>query len=157
MIPRNFYTQGGMVHTGLPQLAQQAATVEPPVTAYKLDLPAVPPVVGETVLFCIGPNLFRPLIIATADSLTAKVAGLLILAGDTDRGAPWCRKWMFSPPTKTLPIHYVEGVLWGTQEGQWRRSAAAAGSGTNPFASVTVATVGASAVVDPRMTEESDE
>lgn len=88
-----------------------------------LDLPGVAPTVGEIVLFCIGPNLFRPLLIVAADLLTAKVCGTLFTNADYDRSAPWVKKYAFAPPTKQAPYLYVENALWGEAEGQWRRAA----------------------------------
>ena len=88
-----------------------------------LDLPGEPPVVGEIVLFAIGPNLFRPLVIVAADPVTAKVCGTLFTNADYDRSAPWIKKYAFTPPTKQIPYLYIENALWGDSEGQWRRRA----------------------------------
>ena len=57
-----------------------------------LDLPGVAPTIGEVVLFCIGPNLFRPLLVVAADPLTAKICGTLFTNADYDRSASWVKK-----------------------------------------------------------------
>jgi len=117
------YTLGGVVLAG--EAPAPIPTLHTPSAGrdLTLDLPGEPPRVGEIVLFCIGPNLFRPLLVVAADPLTAKICGTLFTNADYDRGAPWVKKYAFAPPTKQQPYLYIENALWGDAEGQWRRKA----------------------------------
>lgn len=93
-----------------------------PVTNREIiaELPPSPARIGEFVLFCIGPNLLRPLLVVALGEM-GKVHGLLFLDSDKDRSAPWVKKWAFTPPTKTQPFQYVENVGFGEEQGKWRK------------------------------------
>lgn len=123
--PKNQITVGGIVQREGYQPTVVLHTPSAGTPVWELPLPNVAPSVGETVLFCIGPNVSRPLLVVSADPITAKVSGVLFVNAESDRVAPWVKKYAFSPPTKQSPYHFVDNVLYGDAEGQWRRRAGA--------------------------------
>lgn len=143
-------TIGGIVRRAgeEPQIILRTPSAGTPV--YDLPLPNVMPSVGEVVLFCIAPNVSRPLLVVSADPITAKVYGVLFVNADQDRIAPWIKKYAFTPPTKTTPYHFVENVVYGDAEGQWRRRVGAALETIRPQIPLVDRNLG----VDVRMTDE---
>lgn len=149
--PKGNVTIGGVVYKEGNEPTVVLRTPSAGTPEYSLPLPNVLPSVGEVVLFCLGPNLLRPLLIVNADPITAKVSGIVFVNGDADRGTPWIKKYAFSPPTKQAPWHFVESAVYGDGEGQWRRRAGA------PLESLKSKLVDRNLGVDSRMSDEDDE
>lgn len=83
-------------------------------------LPATPPQIGDVVLFSIGPNTFRPLLVVSLREM-GKVCGTLFVDPLLDSSSPWIHKNSFSKPQKSAPYVYVEGVKYGEGLGEWRK------------------------------------
>ena len=85
-------------------------------------LPATPAQIGDVVLFAIGPNTFRPLLVVSLRPL-GKVSGLVFLDPDLDSSSPWVHRNCFAKPQKTAPYQWVESVKYGDGLGEWREKA----------------------------------
>lgn len=86
-------------------------------------LPSVPPQIGDIVLFSIGPNTFRPLLVVSLREM-GKVSGTVFLDPDIDSSAPWVHRNCFAKPQKTSPYQFVEKVPYGDGLGEWREKPA---------------------------------
>ena len=119
--PRNV-TVGGIVHPV--GYAEAVVLRTPEGTAAGVEpapplLPPTPAQIGDMVLFSIGPNFFRPLLVVALREL-GKVNGILFLDPDLDSAAPWVKKYTFSKPTKAAPYNFVENVRFGVGQGEWK-------------------------------------
>lgn len=107
-------TVGGVVRRTDTPLPETTPKVEEKIW----PRPKVMPRVGQVVLFNVGNDVDRPLLVVDADA-DGRVSGLVFLHPEKDRVATWVRKYAFSQPTNSTPFNLVLNARWGEEEGQW--------------------------------------
>jgi hypothetical protein len=79
--------------------------------------------VGDIVLFRIGLETQRPLLVVSADG--PQISGELFLDWDFDRNEEWVTKgYMKTPPSPNDRTTEVRGAMLGSGIGQWSTKAA---------------------------------
>lgn len=77
------------------------------------------PQVGDIVLFQIGPQVRRPLLVVSTTTF-GTVSGELYLDAEQDGGEPWPKDNLFLSLRKENHIVWVEKAAYGEGIGQWQ-------------------------------------